>query len=506
MDETIYLDPAPEPSPGRETAIHRAALAGFPREQDRIAECLRVLDFYHLDGAKYVRRNDGDLGADRLPVETTGLTKRCVDVLTSRLYSPPPSRKILDDDAVSDWLDATYRNNLVNHLFQEADRLATLLGVAAFEAVPSDDPVKPVRLYLWDYSQLILLPAADDATAISDVVTIDRLDETTRYSWWSKDAKRTYTSKKAWTGLETSGGRATVYRPELSHVNPYGRLPFGLVHHALPVTAATVPGLGSFLADAEEAVDAKRYAISLGVKKYFLPKPYVSGISPEWQPTDIAGEYMRIPTPITGAGGEGTSPTVGFIQASIDVEQGEHHVDRAIERTLEAVGVPLSIYRMNQSSSLSGDALEAEQKPLIDYSTARQEIFKLWENHVAEATCAVGGFATGDGRLVEAGRGVNLSTTWPADLVVTSGDEQDRQDRASLELGLDSLVSVTMRRLRLTSEEEALQHLIKIREDNQKLRELGILPPLPVEDSPSPSPESPPEPTPEDEPVEAVQD
>lgn len=474
---SLYDDlPAPDrPLTPYEVAIHREALCGFPAEQDRIAEAVRTLAYYDLDGGRFVARNAGDQGPDQIPVESTGLTRRCVDVLTSLSYSPPPSRSILDDEASDKFLGEVYRDNRINSLLHRGDVLSTLLGFSAVEAVPAVG-AKPIRLYLWNAAELILRPSEDDATEIGYVCTRD-LDPAgkIRYTLWSRDWRIVYVARQDGR-LATAGGRST--QEVRRTINPYGRPPFGFVHAALPVSEMTVPGIGCWLSDQEAAIDEKRYQLSLGVKKYLLPKAWVGGVSTEWQPTDVVGEFLRLPAELLAQGS--SQPTLGYLQAQLSVDQAEAHIDRSISRVLEAVGVPESVYRMDQTSTVSGDALEAEQKPLVDYTRSRQETLKSCENDVAEAVLAVGGVYLQRPELTTAGRGgANLTVSWPEDLVSVPGADQDTQDKTALEMGLQSLVDVTRRRFRLSSDAEAVRRLMKVKEDNAKLAALGILPATP---------------------------
>ncbi|WP_165076016.1 hypothetical protein [Paludisphaera rhizosphaerae] len=467
------LPPPDRPLTDYESAIYREALAGFPDEQERLSEAVRVLAYYDLDGAQFVTRNAGDYDG-QIQIESTGLTKRCVDILTSLSYSPPPSRQILDDPAADKFLNEAYGDNKINSLMHRADSLATLLGYAAVEAVPAVG-LKPVRLYLWNASELIVRAEEEDATAIGHVITRDT-DPTgkIRYTWWTRDFRRVFVARQSGR-LVTSGGRAT--QEVQATINPFSRLPFGIIHHALPVSELVVPGIGCWLADQEAAIDEKRYQLSLGVKKYLLPKAWVGGVSAEWQPSDVVGEFLRLPAELLAQGS--SQPSLGYLQAQLNVEQAEAHIDRSISRTLEAIGVPESIYRMDQTSTVSGDAIEAEQKPLTDYTRSRQETLKVCEGDVAEAVLAVGGTYLQRPDLSAAGRGgASLTVSWPEDLVSVPGADQDTQDRTALEMGLQSLVDVTRRRFRLSSDEEAVRRLLKVQQDNAKLAALGIIPAL----------------------------
>ncbi|WP_165063449.1 hypothetical protein [Paludisphaera rhizosphaerae] len=474
------LSPPDRPLTDYESSIYRECLAGFPMEQERISEDVRTLAYYALDGGQFVSRNAGD--DDHISIESTGLTKRCVDILTSLSYSPPPSRQILDDEASDKFLNEVYQDNKINSLLHRADVYAHLLGFAAVEAVPAVS-LKPVRLYLWNASELIVRGDEDDCTAIGHVITRDTTpDGKIRLTWWSRDFRIVFVGRNS-GGFVTSGGRST--QEVARTINPYGRLPFGFIHHQLPVSELTTPGVGEWLADQEAAIDEKRYQLSLGMKKYLLPKAWVGGVTAQWQPTDVVGEFMRMPAELLVEGS--SQPNIGYLQAQLSVDQAEAHIDSSVDRTLTAIGVPLSIYRMDQTSTISGDAIEAEQKPLVDYTRARQETLKVCENDVAEAVLAVGGAWLKRPELSKAGQGgANLTVSWPEDIVQIPGVDQDTQDANAIAAGYQSTIDVIRRRYRLSSDEEAVQRYIKVRQDQRKIAEIDALLAGPHHPAPSP--------------------
>jgi hypothetical protein len=131
------------------------------------------------------------------------------------------------------------------------------------------------------------------------------------------------------------------------------------------------------------------------------------------------------------------------------------------------------MYSLDSANFASGDAIEAEQAPLVDYTYKRRRTLSPCEGDVAEAVLAVAGGWFGDQALSDAGLGgINLSLKWPS----LDRDPTPDEDRQDLGQGVQSLVGVVMRKFGFSSEEEAVQHLLKVKEDNDRLRQLGIFP------------------------------
>jgi hypothetical protein len=461
---------APELSSTQEYEIDREIRAGLPNHQRDLADRLHVLSYYDLGGSDHLHCED----EGEPHRKTHPLTRRTIDVLTSKTYSNPPTRSILDDERSQAFIDEAYRDNSVDDLFQVADEMATLLGFSAIYAAPTEDSLKPVKLYVYDATQLVVFADEGDCTRIAHVVVISRFDQKTTYTWWSKDFKRTYRTKKAEIGLHTAGGRTADYVEDESHANVYGRLPFGFIHARRPTSTPTVPGLGHWLAEYNHSIDATMLDQALAIRHFYLPKAWVSGAPAEWQPTSTRdGEFMRLPQTITGMDKSSQTAQIGYLQAELQVDQGTIHIESLINQALAGIGVPRSMYSLDSTSFASGDAIEQEQAPLVDYTLKRRRTLSPCEGDVAEAVLAVAGGWFGDQALSEAGQGgVNLTLRWP-DLGQPPTPEQDRQD---LEQGVRSLVDIVQRKYGYTSEEEAVQHLLKIKEDNDRLRQLGIFP------------------------------
>lgn len=456
--------------------IHEAALAGFPAESERIADDLRALDYFHLRGGDRVpfRRGESRAQWESRPRQTHPLTRRVVKILCSMTYSPGPARSIEDDEAASAELEEVYRDNMIDQVMGAADEMATLLGVAAVQVADlGGASLKPIKLYLWDRSQLILYPAPDDPTKVAHVITRDVYDEQRRYTWWTPRFYRTYWTDKLTPG-QTSGGVAARFVPSRSGPNPYGRLPFGLIFNELPTTTLVPPGLGCFLADRNAAIDVKIDRMDAAVNAYHTPRGYVYNAPAGWNPSDPdyeAGDFIRVPPYIAD---EALEPRIEFPQPQLDVESGHLDVEKTIDTVMEGLGVPQTLYRMNQASLPSGESQKAEQQPLVDYTDKRRELMKAWETDLAEAILAVKGVAYGQAGSVEAGtRGLNLTLRWPPEDPTL---EQMQADEASLQDESKSLVMVVQERFRYASRDEAVQHLQRVADDNAELKRMDLGP------------------------------
>ena len=477
--------------------IDQAALAGFPNEQDRLCDCRYVMDFYERRGANHAEKWYGEPESSWRwrPKKHYAVTRRVVDILCSHLYSPGPTRSIADDDATNEYLESVYRDNLINAFMQRADAASTMLGIAAIQATPSGealkatgDVLKPIKLQLWGYDQLILYPDAVDCTEIDHVVTIDTMDQRTRYTWWTDEFIRTYltdkddASQRMSSIVRTTGGRATRFIPEMSGANPYGRLPFAFVHYELPTNGYMTCGIGEYLAQINAIIDDEASQLAFAVKKFLAPKGLMFDTDPAFKDVSTPmGEFLRVASE-QGSVDHTVNARLEYLQAQVDFQGGQDHINHTITTALQTLGVPESLYRLNQSTLPSGAAQVAEQQPLVDYSEARQEPFKRYETKIAEMILAVGGTYYGDASLVKASTdGVNLTCRWPAVTIRTPGPEQDAQDADSIATDKESLLDVVQRRFKLSSKDEAYEHLEQVAEDNERIRALG-LGPLAAED------------------------
>ena len=135
-------------------------------------------------------------------------------------------------DAASRWLEGVYRRNCADAIWQEADRLSVVSGVAAIQVAAAPDPARPIRLRLWDASQFVVWEDPDEPTKPVAVGSIDLFDHRRRLTLYTPDVKRVYVTQKL--GPNDSAG-GTAYRQISEAENPYGLIPFAFAWFHMPV-------------------------------------------------------------------------------------------------------------------------------------------------------------------------------------------------------------------------------------------------------------------------------
>lgn len=472
--------PMPAALTNAEKAIDSEIRAGFPNEQERLGEALRVLDYFSLRGGKYIPKRRGESSRDwsDRAKQTHPLTRRVVKILCSKTYSPGPARSIEDDEVADPALQEVYRDNLIDQIMGAADEMATLLYFAAIQVVDlGSESLKPYRLRLWDASQLVLYAAPDDPTRCASLVTIDRVDCRTRYRWWTDRFCREYLTEK-WSPGVTSGARTSKFQREVPHA--YGRLPFGLIFHERPTSTLTGDALGPFLIERNAAIDVKIDRMDEAVVAFHAPQGYLFNAPPGWNP--LKGDDSGLPYQIGGlvrvpmnvAMDEAVQVRIEYPQPNLDIESGHLDIEKTIDTVMEGLGVPQTLYRMDQASLPSGESQKAEQQPLVDYTEKRRELFKCWETDLAEAILAVVGVKPDQAAAKEAGtKGLNLTLRWPPEDPTM---EEMQADQMAVQEESTSLVMVVQKRNRYASREEAIQHLRQVSEDNKALHRFGLGP------------------------------
>jgi hypothetical protein len=479
-------------------ALHEEILDGLKNEQDRRNENLRSVEYYNLRGTHLVPRRDAesDSSFQERPKRSLPITRRVVNVLCSKLYAPGPSRTIQDDDAASDWLNEVYQDNLINSLFQQADRMSTLNGIAAFQAAATGDPDKPIRYQLWTgWHEVIPFEMPGHANEVAAVVTIDACDNQTRYTLWTTDSIRTYETEKLKPG-QTAKGRTARFLGE--EPNPYGILPFAFVFYELPVAGVdSQSGLGPFLSELNGTIDIEMSDMAQAVCAYHTPTPVIIDGAVDWQPVKKIGSWLRVNS-IPSDLDHSPTPKLEYLQANLDISGGWQNINDAIDRELEALGVPLTAYRMENAPHASGVALVAEQKPLMDYAVTRREPYRKYENDLKTVTLTVAGTYYGRADLLAAANSP-MSLTWPAQNIDLPGPDQDTADGFAVAAGYESPVMVVQRRFGMTRD-QAIAHLKQVAEDHVELAAImqgvpgvSLAPPAPVPIDPN-APQAPIEP------------
>lgn len=421
-----------------------------------------ALNYYELRGSMYIPRRDAESMSDyvRRPKRSLPFTRRVVDLLCSHLYNPGPNRHF-EDEAFEAWFEAVAESNLINALWQRADKYACLHGVAMFQAAATGDPANPVKVHLWTRDQFEPFTLPDDSTTVAHVVTIEAMDEQTTYKWWSPTLIRTYRTKKL--GIDqTTAGQCADYIGE--EPNPYGILPFSWVHNDLPVRCWHTPGLGCYLSEINGTIDDEASDMASAVKAYHTPLPIMYEGTADQQVTKGFGRFLKVNK---DAGDfEGSGPRLEYLQANLDIDGGWNNIKAAILTVLEGLGVPESAYRLNQATLPSGAAQIAEQAPLMDYSKGRQEPFRKYEMDFVRMCASVDGWSPGK---------IDMTLSWNPATISLPGADRDMQDQDSLSMGKESLLMIVMRQFGMT-EDQAKEHIKRVSEDNKFVRSLNVGP------------------------------
>ena len=275
--------------------IDREIRAGLPREQDRRNDCLRAIRYYKMEGADMIPLRDAETQADwrARPKRHLPFTNRVIKVLTSKLYAPGPTRSIEDDPESTEWLESVYSDNLINAMWQRADRLSHLCGMAAFQVAGTGDPLNPIKIQVWaGRAEIVPYEAPGRANEVAACVLIDSVDNQTRYTFWTEEWYREYETKKLQTD-QTSGGRVADFIKQED--NPYGCLPFAFVWYELPTSGVdSVHGLGCFLADLNESIDVELSDMAAAVGRYHTPLPIAYDCDVALQPVVSMGRFVRV--------------------------------------------------------------------------------------------------------------------------------------------------------------------------------------------------------------------
>ena len=459
--------------------VEREIIAGLPNEQTRRTQNLRNMDYYHRRGAKLIPRRDAETDQDyRIrPKRHLPFTHRVVNTLASKLYCPGPTRVIAGQEEATRWLERVYDQNQVNSLWQRADRMSTLNGMSAFQVIATGDRNRPIKMRLWTgWHEVIPFEHPDEANEIASVVTIDLIDNRTRYTWWTDEFYRVYQTDKLYPG-QTSGGRITHYEPALSGDNPYNIIPFSFVWYELPINGIdSVEGLGEFLTELNGTIDVEMSDLANAVRFYHTPEGYLFNGDVGLNPIISPGKLTRIDAPVTDLE-RSPEPRIEYPQPNLDIAGGWVNIRGVIDSELEALGIPLTAYRMDSNTLPSGAALVAEQKPLVDYAVERREPFRVYEAGLARVTLTVGRAYYKQAGLTTLGQGLTVDLGWPSVTIDLPGPDRDTQDQDSLAMGLESRVMIVMRRFGY-SRDQAVAHLRRVVEDEQAISGMGIsLPP-----------------------------
>lgn len=462
-------------------AIAEEVTHGLPNEQDRRLRSITSQDYYRRRGAKLIERRPAETDAEfkaRLKRHTP-VTRRAIDIL-SKLYEQPPERTIDGDKAATKWLADVYARTHADVVLQQADAMSLLHGMCAIQVAATGDPANPIALQLWSgWHEIVPFEAPGRANRVAACVTVDACDHQTRYTLWTPERYDVYLTKKLADG-QTAGGRVAAHVPAESGENPYGCLPFAFFWGEMPTSGLDEQeGLGPFLSEWNHGLDVEASDLAQAVQKYHAPFPVAYGVDEDVAIVRRPGTFARI----ASADDElenAPQARLEYLQANLNIEAGLRNISEAKEAVLEALGVPLTAYRMESRTLPSGEALLAEQKPLADFAKKRRPLALMVETDLARACLTVYGrwhAAAGGSRgfspaaALKAAERPVLSLLWPAASIDLPSAERDREDRSAVAMGLESRVMVAMRRYGY-SREQAIAHIEQVAADEKEVAKL----------------------------------
>lgn len=450
--------------------------AGLPNEQGRLGEARINCDYYNGENEGYIERREAETAADYAarPKRCLLITQRVVDILTSHLYNPGPARRFDAPAAVAEWLGLAYQE--ANAALMAADQQSTLNDVSLIQVAPTGDPSSPIRFHVWGSEAFAVWTDPDHYDRPLAVATIDRQDDTTRYTLWGEKLVRVYLTEKS-SGM-TSGGRTA--REVDRYVNPYGCLPFAVVAHRHQCGSFWVTAPGTPVRKLNANVDTMLSDLGQAIKAHLFPVGVALNVHEEFNPVLKPGGFIRIAPDNTDINGQAAALSeIKYVQATVETAQTWVDCESIIANGLDMAGVPKSAVRMEQTGTASGIAIVAEQMPLITRAKQRQPLAARWEQDLARVILKVGGAWYRRPDLYDAAKTIALTLSWPQVSIPLPGPDQDNADAWEIDQGIASKIDVLMRR-RGISRDEAIETLRRVEQDNALIDSMITLPAEPT--------------------------
>jgi hypothetical protein len=450
---------------------------GLSNERPRLNHAVMARAFYDYEGRRYstLFTRDAETTFDFLgrPYRPSGFTREVVDVLTEHLYCPGPQRT-WTDAAGQELLDRVYADNHIDALMLRCDQLSTLADVVAIQVDAREGQFndKPITLTLWEAGEFAAWTDPDDCTKIVAVCTIDRHDQQTRYKLWSAEEVWIYQTKKA---DGTSGGRVATLQSRLKH--DYGCIPFSFYHYEQPIQSFWSTGISELVVNAEIRINDRLSRLDEAINKHLNPLAIAKNADDKFNPTVEPQRFIRLnsarmrPGP-SGGFESGPDPELSYLQATIDVAGAWDDLLKYINQVLEAVRVPASAIRMEQTGIQSGIALIVEQAPLLTRARRRRYPASIYETNLAKTILTCAGNHYGKQQLANSAKSGRLVTAWPKPSVPVPTTDALELGLGEVQAGLKSLLGLIQDWYGVTRD-QALELAKQISKDNADLTKIN---------------------------------
>ena len=333
-----------------------------------------ALDFYRGEHLPYIGRNPEETPEEfaRRPKESLNLTRLVIDIL-SGLYGAPPVRKVAGNPELAARLERAWRENAMDALMLNVDRLVRLVGLVAVRPF-YEEPGGALRY--WPYT-------ADQLEAVGDP---ERPWKASALAVrWNELGARGRSCRRAhlWTDakfLELRDGAAVV-----EGENPYGEIPFAIFRDALPALGGGFfpPGRGPELAESNAVLDMR-----LSDDLYTL-KMQGFGVAEVINP---APDEPLVLSPGRGVRFEGRAELpmgLSFKSTNAPLAELSADIRERVARILLAHRIPESAVSVSLSPGASGIAIRAAHTPIDVDRSERRALFAPAEADLARLSARV---------------------------------------------------------------------------------------------------------------------
>ena len=340
---------------------------------------------------------------------------------------------------------------------QHAETQSTLNDVCAIQVKATNDDEKPVDLQLWGGDEFTVFTDPDDPRQAYAVVTIDKVDDATRYTLWFEDQVYTYLDTRYGDSRIIDKGQKsdkTVYLQKgIPEPNSYGCLPFAFLHYRAPVRQFWTPGPGTFLRKAELRVNDRLSELDELISKYGRPIGVFRNVSPTFTPEVGPGRFMRLCRGGTGYTGEGfadgSDPDASYLQAELAIEAIWVDLEKFIKQVATAVNLPYTALELDYQDATSGIALIIKAAPLLTRARQRRPIYQLCEMDLAKKILICVGNHYSQFGLIESAKTLDVVMAWAEPRISIPDPQRDLLDEWMMQVGIKSRVQVCMERFGL---------------------------------------------------------